>query len=333
MAFLLSACNDKEAQPSKITEDKQEQEEVAVEEKEVRKVSPLTGLETSGETNQRPIAVMINNHPKARPQSGLYKADIVYEVLAEGNITRFLAIYQSEMPEVIGPIRSAREYYVDLSKGYDALYISHGWSPSAKKQLEAGEVDYLNGLFYDGTLFWRSRERKAPHNSYISYENIVKGAKEKKYELEANVEPLEFLSKEEVANLQGEATSKVSVKYGKSPNWQATYEYEEDEGRYTRISNNELTHDLESTKPVFIDNLFIVEMKHHIIDNEGRREIDLTSGGKGYLLQKGKINEVEWENQGGKIIPVKNGERVKLVPGHTWINIIPNLEKNFSIQS
>ena len=96
---------------------------------------------------------MVNNHPLARPQSGLNKADIVYEIFAEGNVTRFLAIFQSEQPEKIGPVRSARDYYIELAKGYDSLYIAHGNSPEAKKMLDNGYIDNLNGLYYDGTLF------------------------------------------------------------------------------------------------------------------------------------------------------------------------------------
>ena len=91
---------------------------------------------SSTEIEGRAVAVMINNHPAARPQSGLHKADIVYELLAEGDVTRFLAIFQSEQPDNIGPVRSARSYYIELAKGYDSLYIAHGNSPDAKKMLE-----------------------------------------------------------------------------------------------------------------------------------------------------------------------------------------------------
>ncbi|MDE8721632.1 DUF3048 domain-containing protein, partial [Alistipes putredinis] len=80
-----------------------------------KNIYPLTGLEADGNVQQRPLAVVVNNHPKARPQSGLSKADIVIEALSEGPITRFLAIYQSEMPEAAGPVRSAREYFIDLA--------------------------------------------------------------------------------------------------------------------------------------------------------------------------------------------------------------------------
>ena len=147
---------------------------------------------------------MINNHPAARPQSGLNKADIVYELLAEGDVTRFLAIFQSEQPDNVGPVRSARSYYIELAKGFDSLYIAHGNSPDAKEMLDSGYIDDLNGLYYDGTLFKRASFRKAPHNSYITYDNILKGANQKGYEMEKAPSSLTFLTEDEVKELSGE---------------------------------------------------------------------------------------------------------------------------------
>src|SRR5690625_7813177 len=90
---------------------------------------------------------MINNHPAARPQSGLSQADIVFEMLAEGNMTRFLAFFQSEQPEVVGPVRSAREYYFDLAEGYDALYVYHGAAKFINAMINDRYIVYLKGRF------------------------------------------------------------------------------------------------------------------------------------------------------------------------------------------
>lgn len=329
--LFLSACNKNEEKTESEQSVNKEPTTAVVEEEKI--VYPLTGLEAEGEINQRAVAAMINNHPKARPQSGLHKADIVYEILAEGKITRFLAIFQSEIPDIIGPVRSARDYYVDLSKGFKALYISHGWSPDAREKLESGEADFLNGLFYDGTLFWRADHRKAPHNSYISAENIAKGAGAANISMTEDADPLKFLTKEELDNLQGESAKKIVIKYDNSPTWQATYQYNQEEQNYTRFSENEQTVDLESEEPIILDNIFVVEMQHEVIDNAGRRGIDITSGGKAILLQKGIAQQVQWENQEGRIIPVVNGEPKGFVPGRTWINIVPNIENAYSVQS
>ena len=265
---------------------------------------------------------MINNHPSARPQSGLVQADIVYEILAEGKLTRFLAIFQSEKPDNIGPIRSARDYYIELAKGYDSLFVAHGYSPDAEVMLRKGYIDHINGMQYDGSLFKRVNYRKAPHNSYTSFDNILKGAEKGDYEMNGVPHSLVFLSDEEVEDLAGEEATTIDISYYDST-FNSTLEYDEDLMKYKRYSANELTADFDSKEPVLIDNLFVIETPHKVIDDAGRREIDLTSGGNGYLFQKGKKVAVDWRNVDGKILPYINDEQVGLVPGKTWINVIP----------
>ena len=230
--LLLAGCS---------TKDKTEEDETNREDTNGSSgVSPLTGENSNGDNEQRAVAVMINNHPNARPQSGLSKADIVYELLAEGDITRFLAIFQSEMPDQIGPVRSARDYYIDLAKGLDCVYVCHGNSPEAKTMLDKGYIDNLNGLYYDGTLFQRTTDRKAPHNSYTSFQNIEKGAKEKGYEMTGAPEPLTFLTEDEAKSLQGDAALKIEVAYGTAAS-NVQYTYETTEEKYTRYSDGEQT--------------------------------------------------------------------------------------------
>src|SRR5699024_9714062 len=100
--MLLAACSKADEKP----------------EKSRQSISQLTGIAGNENIDDRIVGFMVNNHPKARPQSGLSKADIVFEVLAEGKITRFLALFQSEKPDMVGPVRSAREYYFELANGY-----------------------------------------------------------------------------------------------------------------------------------------------------------------------------------------------------------------------
>ncbi|WP_243290973.1 DUF3048 domain-containing protein [Bacillus sp. FJAT-47783] len=319
---ITSACSNSVEQSNSDYEQEVRSEESK---EEAAFLHPLTGLPSKVKVDTRPYAVMVNNHPKARPQSGLHQADIVYELLAEGHVTRFLAIFQSEQPEVIGPVRSARDYYIDLSKGYDALYVSHGWSPSAKEKLTSGEADYLNGLFYDGTLFWRDDTRKAPHNSYISFANMEKGAEKKGYSTTEEVPPIPF-AKENV-NDSGSAMPEFTVQYDDSPTWTIQYEYDDELARYKRYSGDELTVDRDTKDPVLISNIFVVEMEHKIIDNYGRRNIDVYTGGNGYLFQHGQMREVEWKNIDGRILPYENGDPVPFVPGRTWINVVPDLNK------
>nr|WP_239094367.1 DUF3048 domain-containing protein [Bacillus sp. B15-48] len=297
-----------------------------VSEEEVPFKFPLTGIETDMEPNDRSVAVIINNHPQARPQSGLLQADLVYEILAEGNVTRFLAIYASEKPEVVGPVRSARDYYIDIAKGYDSLFIAHGYSPIAKQMLDSGYIDHLNGIQYDGTLFKRASFRVAPHNSYITFENIKKGAESKNYNLNQVPPSLLFLDKEEIEVLPGVEAGAVMVSYGNS-SFDVQYIFSHADFKYQRSSAGAVTVDFETEDAILLDNILIVEAEHKVLDHAGRREIDIVSGGRGYLLQQGKLNEVEWKNVDGRISAFSNENEVKLVPGKTWINIVPSLEQ------
>jgi hypothetical protein len=143
--------------------------------------SPLTGLGSEREVRERPVAVMVENAPQARPQSGLDQADIVYEVLAEGEITRFVAVYQSGSPSVIGPVRSIRPYFVKLGEGFDAMIVHAGWSQDAMDLIADHNINHLDEVYGDGTYYWRSKDRKAPHNLYTSMDNIRKAAVNKKF--------------------------------------------------------------------------------------------------------------------------------------------------------
>lgn len=332
LILVAVGCSKDEAAPASTVplevevEEPEETVKIVEEKQEFINMYPLTGIRTNDDINQRTIGVMINNDPKARPQSGLNKADLIYEVLAEGNITRFLAFYQSEQPEKMGPVRSARDYYINLSSGYDAFYIAHGYSPEAYQMLKANVVDNINGMAYDGTLFKRAKFRKAPHNSYITFESVMKGARDNKIATTHDIAPLTFLSEEEIEKIAGVTVNNIRVSYSKSNFSIVEYKYDKNNGRYLRYSGDKLTEDLDSKVPVYLDNILIVETKHKVIDDVGRKDIDLTSGGKGYLLQKGKKLEVEWKNVNGRILAILNDKEVGLVPGKTWINIVPSLE-------
>lgn len=323
--MMLAAGCSKETEKDAVKENQdKEVEDVSKDVEELPYEYPLTGIGTEKEPARRAVAVVVNNHPKARPQSGLHKADVVYEVLAEGDVTRLVAIFQSEKPENIGPVRSAREYFLDLAAGFDSFFIAHGYSPEAKERLERGEIDNINGMQYDGTLFKRADFRKAPHNSYITYENIVKGAEKKGYELDDAPDSFEFLSSEEADQVEGVKASEFMVSYGTQA-FDVIYEYDAKKGKYRRFTGSEEAIDLKSKEPVLLDNILVVQMDHRTVDDAGRREIDMKSGGKGYLFQKGKVIEIQWENEADRIIPYKDGEKARFVQGKTWINIVPSI--------
>src|SRR5699024_2187016 len=157
--------------------------------------------------------LMVSNQKQARPQSGLSKADIVFEMLTEGNITRFLAIYQSTEPEVVGPVRSAREYFFNLASGYDAIYVYHGAADFINDMIISRGLDHLSGATYDndGNLFVRETFRKAPHNSYFQFGAAYEVAEQKGYDVAYNDETLEFL--EDTQEITGEDANFARINY------------------------------------------------------------------------------------------------------------------------
>ncbi|MCR2823420.1 DUF3048 domain-containing protein [Lederbergia panacisoli] len=325
--LLLSACNKKAPKEEvPVPETKEPEQTEQTSEKVDKYHFPLTGIGTDVEPNRRAVAVTINNHPAARPQTGLSQADIVYELLAEGNVTRFLAVFQSETPENIGPVRSARPFFIELAQGFNGLFIAHGYSPDAEKILSSGVIDQLNGMKYDGTLFKRSSDRNAPHNSYITFENIEKGAQDNGFSMTDSPASMDFYKEDELESINGNGTGQIKVAYGNSSEFTAEYRFDAQSGEYSRFSNGEQTVEYKTGEPVLVKNLFVIETEHKVLDSAGRRFIDLQSGGKAYLFQNGIMKEMEWKSVDGRILPYENGQPAKLVPGKTWVNIVPSLD-------
>lgn len=285
---------------------------------------PFTGLKAEDAVDRRAVAVMVSNQVQARPQTSLSKADMVFEMLTEGNITRFMAIYQSTEPDVVGPVRSAREYFFTLADGYDALYIYSGAANFVNDMIKERDIDHLEGALYDndGHLFVREPFRKAPHNMYLQFGAVDEVATEEGYDMTWDYEPMAFLDEGEAVPDEGELDgtyAKIDY-YGSEPI--VEFEYDEANETYTRIDDGETTVELESEKPIEMNNVLIVEADHQVIDDENRRAIDTESGGQAVLLRQGTATELEWENRDGRIVPVKDGEVEPFVPGQTWVIFI-----------
>ncbi len=324
-ALFIGGCS-KDA--SEVEEDIATPEKEPVIEEPVQEeleIAPLTGETVAEEVTQRPIIVTINNHPAARPQSGLAAADMIYEMLAEGDVTRLLAVYQSELPENVGPVRSARSYFVDMAKGFGAFYVAHGYSPEAKTMLSNQVVDNINGMNYDGTLFKRSKDRVAPHNSYITAENILNGAEKVGASMIYSEKVHQAFYEPDERGKIGIETSQVDIYYGNNEYFHNSYVYDHQNNRYGRQSAGVDTKDMLTGEALTFANVLFFEMKHQTIDNVGRQDIDLTSGGNAYVFQNGNMREVKWANIDGLPMAVEeSGELVKLVPGESWIHFVPS---------
>ncbi|AOZ93594.1 DUF3048 domain-containing protein [Paenibacillus crassostreae] len=285
--------------------------------------APLTGLPIEEPSIARPIAVMINNAPAARPQTGLSKADIIYEVLAEGGITRLIAIYQSQNDAVaVGPIRSIRPYLIEIGDLYNGLLVHAGGSPDAYSILQKQKKDDLDEIGKAGSFFWRDKSRKAPHNLYSDTDKLREGAEQLGYAQEVEIPTYPFRSEYEVVT--GENAEKVDITF-QLKDYTVSYEYDESTKLYKRFINNKSHIDLMNNVPLETANVIIMGADHRVLDDVGRLSVDLDLGGEALILQHGKLIRGNWIHTQDDVIRfVKDNQEIPLLPGNTYINIVPN---------
>lgn len=281
--------------------------------------SPLSGIYSEEEKiNRRPVAVMFDNDPKARWQAGLRQAEVVYEFLVEPPYTRYMGIFLINDPELIGPVRSARPYFVATLLEYDPLYVRVGGSEQAKADVKKYKVADIDGL-YSGA-FWRNTKtgKKAPNNMYISMEGIRKEQKRLKYNETGEYKGFTFNDID--YNIEGIEANEVLIKY--YSNNTTKYEYDKENKVYKRYKDGKLHIDEIDNEVIVAKNIFILEAKTKIIDEAGRMEIQVIGQGKGYYITNGKCMNITWEKASvnDKIIFLdEQGNEIKLNRGVTWI--------------
>lgn len=293
---------------------------------EGRFTAPYTGLRTGERNESRPLLVMVNNHPSARPQSGLSYADVLYESLAEGEITRIAALYQSAAANfTIGPVRSIRPYYIDLGKIYDAVLIHAGGSPDAYTQLEEQELDHLDEITNAGRFFWREAFRKAPHNLYTGLARARSGTDKLGIRSEyaaAQAAPV-FLP--DNSDRPGVLSSGMRITF-LLKSYAVSYTYDSELKLYKRFVNDAPHLDLSNNEQLAASNIVVLGAEHTVLDSEGRRDIKLVGGGKGYLFQRNKSQPIEWRRDGvaDRFHLYQEGQEVGLFPGKTHYLIVPD---------
>jgi len=302
-------------------------------------LSPLTGLPIPEEVEPlRPMAVIVNNHSRALPQSGLSDAELIYEVLSEGNITRLVAVFHRLEAEMIGPVRSARDYFVDFALDVDGVFIHHGGSPSGYARLRNLGIDRLDGMQHETTVFWRDPERwRVPamreHSSYTGAEQLEAGIarvgiRRNRREndgmgFDFNFDELPF---DRLARATGgdfrtayELTVPFSAGYPRrfvyNPALQKFAVYNV-HGAHIDKNNGEQAH---------VANVLIQSVRMRTIDAEGRREVTTVGSGAGYLATRGGIVTVRWARD-SHTTPTRwyfiNGQPLQLTPGQTWICVL-----------
>ena len=311
----------------------QEQEEPIEEEpimEETKNINIFNG-------NSRPIAFMIDNNVNAQPQSSLNKAYLVYEIIVEGGETRLMALFKgvdvSNEGVTVGPIRSARHYFIDYALENDAIYAHLGQSPQAEAYIKNFSVADINGQIYDTgkartstSLYWREKSKKAPHNAYTSIKSIQEICKKQNYKTTSNKESVLNYVPEEV-NLDGQSAKAVTIPYG--TNHTVKYVYNEETGRYTRYSKGKKQTDEATGEDVTTKNIIVSLIRNTTLDDgegKGRQELSNFTNADGYYITNGKAIKITCKKQfvGGQTKYVdENGNEINVNDGNTWINICP----------
>ncbi len=275
----------------------------------------------------RPIAVMIDNDDEnARPQTGLEKAYLVYEIVVEGGATRFMALFKDHSVEKVGPIRSSRHYFLDYVLENDAVYAHCGWSPKAQQDISSLKIKNINGVIgTDAKAFWRDNTYNSTwHNLYSSGEVLKNFAKSKNYSLNTTNQLLSF-NKEEV-EAEGNDAKSLKLKY--SYHYTTSYEYNEEKGVYLKYING-YPHKMQSGETLDCENIIAYKVKNFPLndgENKGRQDLSNIGSGEGFLFSGGKCIKIKWSKASRNaktVYTYENGEEVVLNPGRTFINIVP----------
>lgn len=344
------------APTEEMTEPASEAETEPADEKPGYVRSHLTGEWIEEEIGaKRPIAVMINNIQAALPQSGISEADVIYECMVEGGLTRLMAIFQDvEGLDKIGPVRSARTYYVYLAGEWNAFYFHFGQCEYAKPYLSAYITQNVNGVLgSDGNAYYRTTDRQAPHNAYTSGEKMEDMLAQKAEDgyirnLDAFYETLKATYTTEIEPEYKEHFQfakdgeEVTLDNGvKAENIEVGFVYNHSNFVYDSASKQYLHNqyggahiDQENGQQLAFDNVFILYSEKSDYYGTKYLQFDLWSDGDGYYMTHGKAIPIRWikNTEWGPMEFVdENGNEITVNQGKTWISIVPTQDKESTV--
>lgn len=291
---------------------------------EVKKFySPLTGLLVADEaaTTQPVTAIMIENSPDARPQSGLKQSGVIYEAIAEGGITRFLTLHQQDKPQLIGPVRSVRMYYMDWLAPYNASVAHVGGSSAALAEVRNGQYRDIDQFFNAGS-YWRSTDRYAPHNVYTSFAKLDTLNTAKGY----TTSTFTGFSRVDGKPSDTPTATQIAINFS-SPLFNTAYNYDKASNTYLRSQGGAPHLDREDGQ-IAPNVVIAMKVDMSLIMEDGYRENIKTIGsGEATIFQNGIVQTVTWtkKDKNSQItFTDAEGKDVPLVRGQTWIAAIPN---------
>lgn len=292
--------------------------------------NPLTGEALDQVTNLRPTAIMINNLVKAVPQCGIGQADLLYEILAEGSVTRFMAIFHDLSDVgVIGPVRSVRPYFVRVAQHYGAILSSAGGSDEAYDLIDSLNWDYLNGIGNSGSWFYRDEWRKSnkgyEHSLMTSGEKLMAAAE--KRGVETTMEDVDYgFHFDDGAVPAGETANEITIWFY-SNGKKTTMTYDAETGLYAMSQHGTASVDGNDNSPITFRNILVLEADTSVKDKKGHLEVQMTGSGDGYFARDGKIIPIRWSREsytGHYVYTDVEGNPISFGVGKSYIAITPD---------
>lgn len=273
-------------------------------------------------TSLAPYAVMVENSMDAWPLSGPSKADVVFEAPVEGAITRFMLLFDpSSTTTQIGPVRSARPYFVEWANAYGAMYAHVGGSPDALDLIKSIRGFQDLNQFWHGNDFWRSSSRYAPHNTYTSMEKLVAAAVKQ----EVTTSTFDSWTYQDEVSIDAGAVSstatEISVPYAGA--YAASWEYVSSTHLYQRYQYHHPQADADGSL-VYARNVVVMLTDSTVLDAVGRLEVRTTGSGKALLFRDGTVQSGTWNREKGKAIyfETSDGHDMLFAPGRTWVSVV-----------
>ena len=285
-------------------------------------------VKSKEEVNPYPVSVMVENMSTVRPQSGISSASVVYEALAEGGITRFMLIFPGDknVAQTIGPVRSARSYYIEWLSEYDALYAFSGAYPPVLAEVSGLKIKNINAMYEGSKYYWRDHSRSAPHNMFTSSQNLGYALRDKGLDGTDQAKFRAWKFKDDAPLEERPTEDKlININFSGAA-YAVEYKYDRQSNTYLRFNGGAKHTDRNTGKQLAPKNVVVYKLPTRVIDDHGRLEIDVIGEGKATMFSDGVATEGTWKKTsrtGRTLFYDNNGKEYKFTRGQTWIEILP----------
>ena len=292
-----------------------------------RELSPFSGSELPAAIrNRRPLCIMIDNHEAARPQAGLNAADLVFEMPVEGGISRYMAVFQSREPERVGPVRSARDCFLDRMLELQGIYVHFGGSYPALDRIATEAYETLDGLVYcgDGSAIYRddSTGKWAPHNAYADPARLRELADSLGYAPERAAGAPGYRFRESAETPKGQSAETIRLSFSDAN--ETSFSYVKDEGLYHIYKDGEEQADEDSGEAMVCRNVVIQFVPVSLYDPP-LLLVEQSGEGEGWYASMGRIQPIRWKKSGERDLTRyydAKGDEILLNPGQTRIEVL-----------